>query len=53
MDKLLSWIRSFGNAGAVANADELRAQHRREEWIMRGLTARITRTVEEVKTAAA
>ena len=56
MDKLLSWVRSFGsfgNAGAVANASELRAQQRREDWVLRGLTARIASTIDEADTAAA
>jgi hypothetical protein len=47
MDKLLSWVRSFGNLGAVANAGKLRAQHRREDWILKGLTARIADAFEE------
>jgi hypothetical protein len=53
MDKLVTWIRTFGNAGAVANAHELKAQQRREDWIMRGLTARIARAAEESDAAAA
>jgi hypothetical protein len=53
MDKLLTWIRAFGNAGAVANASVLREQHRREEWILRGLTLRLEGTAEEAASAVA
>jgi hypothetical protein len=41
MDKLFGWVRSFGNAGAVANARRLQDERRREDWMLRGLTLRI------------
>jgi hypothetical protein len=53
MDKLLAWLWTFGNAGAVANASWLRDQHRREEWILRGLTLRVEHTAEESAAAVA
>ena len=53
MDKLLTWLRNFGNEGAVANASVLRAQHRREEWILRSLTLRVENAAQEAAAAAA
>jgi hypothetical protein len=53
MDKLLVWVRSFGNAGAVANARRLRDEHRREDWALRGLNARIAGAAEEAAAAVA
>jgi hypothetical protein len=53
MDKLLTWIRGLGNAGAVANARVLSEQRRQEEWILRGLTLRLASVAEEAAAAAA
>jgi hypothetical protein len=53
MDKLLTWLLTLGNARAVANSSVLRDQHRRDEWILRGLTLRIENAAQEAAAAAA
>ena len=42
MTRFLDLIRSLGNAGAVANAQVLLDERRREDWEVRSLLRRIT-----------
>jgi hypothetical protein len=53
MDKLLSWVRSFGNSGAVANANRLHEEHRTEDWILRGLALRVASPADDAGVSVA
>jgi hypothetical protein len=42
MGRLVGWIRSLGNAGAIDNAGWLREQRRAEDFALRALGRRVT-----------
>ena len=52
MKTVMQWLRSFGNAGAVANASASLAQHQREEQIVAELAQRVRVPARRVPTAA-
>ncbi|MBA2281774.1 MAG: hypothetical protein H0W25_11160 [Acidimicrobiia bacterium] len=41
MVRLIDVVRSFGNAGAVANARTVIDERRRDEWVVRSLARRV------------
>jgi hypothetical protein len=41
MTSVINWLRSLGNAGALANASVLLQERRREEWTVAALAMRL------------
>ena len=50
MNSFLLWLKSLGNAGAVANANVLLEQRRRDDWAVESLELRLERR-EQAATA--
>ncbi len=51
MQNLLGWIRSLGNAGAIANARALTEQRAREDFITRSLGRRVATSATATRAA--
>jgi len=51
MERLIRWLRMFGTAGAVINANSLSEERERERWVVDSLMARMS--VSDRKATAA
>jgi hypothetical protein len=53
VNPLTTFVRSLGNAGALANAQAVLDARDREDWIVQGLTRRLERTAASAAAAVA
>jgi hypothetical protein len=51
MKTLVTWMRTLGNAGAIANARVLTEQRAREDFVLRSLRRRVAATAAAMNAA--